>query len=158
MRVAAGAKTVGDEGKMMALTVGVRRHSPLWNSLRKNGVKSTQEFLDRADQYIKLEECRRFPFLEAGSLSAGDVEDKEKGIKILKEDWGKLHIHIASYKKFPTAIGLASSTAGLACFADEVKTFLVGCLQEKMQDTWCASNLSQETLTFVCILQEMVRC
>ncbi|PON70685.1 Diphosphomevalonate decarboxylase [Trema orientale] len=47
---------------------------------------------------------------------AGDVEDKEKGIKISKEDWGKLHVHIASYNNFPTAAGLASSAAGLACF------------------------------------------
>ncbi|XP_062099125.1 uncharacterized protein LOC133805034 [Humulus lupulus] len=46
MRATARAKTLGDEGNMMALTAGVRRHSPLWNSLRKNGVKSTQEFLD----------------------------------------------------------------------------------------------------------------
>ncbi|PON37641.1 Diphosphomevalonate decarboxylase [Parasponia andersonii] len=46
----------------------------------------------------------------------GDVEDKEKGIKISKEDWGKLHVHIASYNNFPTAAGLASSAAGLACF------------------------------------------
>ena len=57
MRAAAGAKTVGDEGKMMALTAGVRRHSPLWSSLRKHGVKSTQEFLDRADRYIKLKDA-----------------------------------------------------------------------------------------------------
>ncbi|XP_062093517.1 diphosphomevalonate decarboxylase MVD1, peroxisomal-like [Humulus lupulus] len=52
------------------------------------------------------------------SLSAGDVEDKENGIKIFKEDWGKLHIHIASYNNFPTAAGLASSVAGLACFGN----------------------------------------
>jgi diphosphomevalonate decarboxylase len=47
---------------------------------------------------------------------ARDFEDDEKGIKIKKEDWGKLHVHIASYNNFPTAAGLASSAAGLACF------------------------------------------
>ena len=57
MRVAAGAKMVGDEGKMMAITAGVKRRSPLWKSLRKDGVRTTQEFLDRADRYIKLEEA-----------------------------------------------------------------------------------------------------
>ncbi|XP_051119991.1 diphosphomevalonate decarboxylase MVD2, peroxisomal [Andrographis paniculata] len=46
---------------------------------------------------------------------ASDVEDKEKGIKIAKEDWEKLHVHIVSYNNFPTAAGLASSAAGLAC-------------------------------------------
>ncbi|XP_040991551.1 diphosphomevalonate decarboxylase MVD2, peroxisomal [Juglans microcarpa x Juglans regia] len=46
---------------------------------------------------------------------ASDVEDKENGIKIAKKDWEKLHLHIASYNNFPTAAGLASSAAGLAC-------------------------------------------
>ncbi|XP_015876387.2 diphosphomevalonate decarboxylase 2 [Ziziphus jujuba] len=46
---------------------------------------------------------------------AGDVEDKNKGVKIAKEDWQKLHLHIASYNNFPTAAGLASSAAGFAC-------------------------------------------
>nr|WBR49965.1 methylovalerate decarboxylase [Codonopsis pilosula] len=46
---------------------------------------------------------------------ATDFEDKKKGIKITKDDWQKLHLHIASYNNFPTAAGLASSAAGLAC-------------------------------------------
>ncbi|KAG7948925.1 hypothetical protein I3843_13G033700 [Carya illinoinensis] len=46
---------------------------------------------------------------------ASDVEDEENGIKITKKDWEKLHLHIASYNNFPTAAGLASSAAGLAC-------------------------------------------
>ncbi|KAG0489687.1 hypothetical protein HPP92_006550 [Vanilla planifolia] len=46
---------------------------------------------------------------------AGDFEDKTRGIQIRKEDWKKLHFHIASYNNFPTAAGLASSAAGFAC-------------------------------------------
>ncbi|KAF9676561.1 hypothetical protein SADUNF_Sadunf08G0014800 [Salix dunnii] len=46
---------------------------------------------------------------------ACEVEDKEKGIKIAKNDWEKLHVHVASYNNFPTAAGLASSAAGFAC-------------------------------------------
>jgi hypothetical protein len=46
---------------------------------------------------------------------ACDFEDEKKGIRIKKEDWEKLHVHIASYNYFPTAAGLASSAAGLAC-------------------------------------------
>ncbi|XP_010676219.2 diphosphomevalonate decarboxylase 2 [Beta vulgaris subsp. vulgaris] len=46
---------------------------------------------------------------------ASDVEEEEKGIKIAKKDWQNLHVHIASFNNFPTAAGLASSAAGLAC-------------------------------------------
>lgn len=51
---------------------------------------------------------------------ACDVEDKEKGIKIEKKDWQKLHLHIASFNNFPTAAGLASSAAGFACLGNIV--------------------------------------
>ncbi|XP_008668933.1 diphosphomevalonate decarboxylase 2 isoform X1 [Zea mays] len=50
---------------------------------------------------------------------ARDIEDKEKDVKIKKEDWGKLHVHIASYNNFPTSAGLASSAADLACFGTD---------------------------------------
>ncbi|XP_055830982.1 diphosphomevalonate decarboxylase 2 [Solanum dulcamara] len=46
---------------------------------------------------------------------ANDFEDEKKGIKISKNDWQNLHVHIDSYNNFPTAAGLASSAAGFAC-------------------------------------------
>ena len=50
---------------------------------------------------------------------AEDFEDDKKGVMIRKEDWGRLHLHIASYNNFPTAAGLASSAAGFACLGAE---------------------------------------
>ena len=50
---------------------------------------------------------------------AEDFEDEKKGVMIRKEDWGRLHLHIASYNNFPTAAGLASSAAGFACLGAE---------------------------------------
>lgn len=44
-----------------------------------------------------------------------DVVDEKKGVIIKKEDWQRLHLHIASHNNFPTAAGLASSAAGFAC-------------------------------------------
>ncbi|XP_031474131.1 diphosphomevalonate decarboxylase MVD2, peroxisomal-like [Nymphaea colorata] len=46
---------------------------------------------------------------------AHDVTDEKKGLRISKEDWQNIHVHIASYNNFPTAAGLASSAAGFAC-------------------------------------------
>ncbi|CAN6566901.1 unnamed protein product [Malus baccata var. baccata] len=60
---------------------------------------------------------------------ATDVDDKEKGIKITKKDWEKLHVHISSYNNFPTAAGLASSAAGFACLV-----FALGKLMNVKED------------------------
>lgn len=56
MHAASRAKTLGDEGKMMVIPGGVRHETDLWKSLKKNRVKTTQEFLDRVYKYIKLDE------------------------------------------------------------------------------------------------------
>ena len=68
---------MGDEGKMMALTGGVRRHSPLWSSLRNHGVNATQEFLDQADRSIKLEDA----IANEGKSLAKDKGFKEEPAK-----------------------------------------------------------------------------
>jgi diphosphomevalonate decarboxylase len=56
---------------------------------------------------------------------ACDFEDEKKGIRIKKEDWEKLHVHIASYNNFPTAASLASSTGGIACLGKFSSTTMI---------------------------------
>lgn len=65
---------MGDKGKMMAITAGIQRQLPLWSSLRKNGVKTTQEFLDRTNKYIKLEEA----IANKGKPSPNSKKDQAK--------------------------------------------------------------------------------
>ena len=59
---------------MMAITVVVRHKTGLWKSLRKNGVRMMQEFLDRVDQYIKLETAE-------GNLGKSSPDSKKNGSK-----------------------------------------------------------------------------
>lgn len=70
---------------------------------------------------------------------ACDVEDKEKGFKISKKDWEKLHLHIASYNNFPTAAGLASSAAGFACLV-----FALGKLMNVKEDNSHLSAIARQ--------------
>jgi hypothetical protein len=67
------------------------------------------------EQEISLSGGRFQSCLREIRKRACDFEDEKKGIRIKKEDWERLHVHIASYNNFPTAAGLASSAAGLAC-------------------------------------------
>ncbi|VAI23394.1 unnamed protein product [Triticum turgidum subsp. durum] len=69
---------------------------------------------------------------------ARDVDNEKKGIKIKKEDWEKLHVHIASYNNFPTAAGLASSAAGLACLV-----FTLGKLMNVNEDYGELSSIAR---------------
>lgn len=63
--------------------------------------------------------------LRAIRSRAEDFEDEKKGIKIGKDDWGRLHVHIASYNNFPTAAGLASSAAGFACLGEKKDRYIL---------------------------------
>ncbi|GJM91781.1 hypothetical protein PR202_ga08192 [Eleusine coracana subsp. coracana] len=70
---------------------------------------------------------------------ACDFEDEKKEIRIKKEDWEKLHVHIASYNNFPTAAGLASSAAGFACLV-----FTLGKLMNVKEDYGQLSSIARQ--------------
>ena len=48
------------------------------------------------------------------ALATDKVDPTTGQIVLSKNDWKKMHVHIASYNTFPTAAGLASSAAGYA--------------------------------------------
>ncbi|KAG6512029.1 hypothetical protein ZIOFF_030120 [Zingiber officinale] len=70
---------------------------------------------------------------------ARDVEDVDKGVLIRKEDWQKLHVHIASYNNFPTAVGLASLAAGFVCLV-----FTLAKLMNVVQDHGKLSSIARQ--------------
>ncbi|GJN16622.1 hypothetical protein PR202_gb03627 [Eleusine coracana subsp. coracana] len=70
---------------------------------------------------------------------ACDFEDEKKEIRIKKEDWENLHVHIASYNNFPTAAGLASSAAGFACLV-----FTLGKLMNVKEDYGQLSSIARQ--------------
>nr|CAB3466497.1 unnamed protein product [Digitaria exilis] len=91
---------------------------------------------------------------------ARDFEDEKKGIKIKKEDWEKLHVHIASYNNFPTAAGLASSAAGFACLgtvSSEITmlftatVFTLGKLMNVKEDYGELSSIARSVVLFTVV-------
>ena len=57
MREANRATAVGDEGKMVAISVGITYRSPLWDSIHRNPISTLQQFLDRAEKYMNLDDA-----------------------------------------------------------------------------------------------------
>ncbi|XP_062100634.1 uncharacterized protein LOC133806560 [Humulus lupulus] len=53
----APSKTVSDDGKLMVIMARIKVKGLLWTVLRRKTIYSTREFLDRADEFIKLEEA-----------------------------------------------------------------------------------------------------
>ena len=57
MREANRETAVGDEGKMVAISARITYRSPLWDSIHRNPISTLQQFLDRADKYMKLDDA-----------------------------------------------------------------------------------------------------
>ena len=57
MREANRATTVGDEGKMVAISSGIAYRSPLWDSIHMSPIFTLQEFLERAEKYMSLDDA-----------------------------------------------------------------------------------------------------
>ena len=57
MREANRATDVGDKGKMVSISYGISYQSPLWDSIHRNPISTLQQFLDRADKYMKLDDA-----------------------------------------------------------------------------------------------------
>ena len=57
MREANRVSIVGDEGKFISILAGIIYRSPLWNSIHRNPINTLQEFLNRADKYMKLDDA-----------------------------------------------------------------------------------------------------
>ncbi|XP_062086222.1 uncharacterized protein LOC133792335 [Humulus lupulus] len=59
MQEATKVKFLSDDGKLIAINLAVKVKSLFWSSLKRKSTRTTQEFLDRAEEFIKLEEAER---------------------------------------------------------------------------------------------------
>ncbi|XP_062075460.1 uncharacterized protein LOC133779522 [Humulus lupulus] len=59
MREATRVKSLSDDGKIIAINSGVKVKSLFWSSLKRKFARTTQEFLDRAKEFIKLKEAKQ---------------------------------------------------------------------------------------------------
>ncbi|XP_062114822.1 uncharacterized protein LOC133827884 [Humulus lupulus] len=50
-------KSLSDDGKLIAINSGIKVKNPFWSSLKRKSVCTTLEFLDRVEEFIKLEEA-----------------------------------------------------------------------------------------------------
>ncbi|XP_062100543.1 uncharacterized protein LOC133806460 [Humulus lupulus] len=56
MRKATRVKSLSDEGKLIAINSGIKVKSMFWSGLKRKAAHTTQEFLDREEEFIKLKE------------------------------------------------------------------------------------------------------
>ena len=79
MREANQATSVGDEGKMVAISSGITYRSPSWDSIHRNPISTLQQFLDRADKYIKLDDAIEKEENGINNLGGSDDPPKNGG-------------------------------------------------------------------------------
>ncbi|XP_062118659.1 uncharacterized protein LOC133832312 [Humulus lupulus] len=87
MREATRVKSLSDDGKLIAINSGVKVKSLFWSSLKRKFACTTQEFLDRVEEFIKLEEAERKvdnptqAATEQGKIDAENTTNPTKGGK-----------------------------------------------------------------------------
>ncbi|XP_062114187.1 uncharacterized protein LOC133825229 [Humulus lupulus] len=59
MQEATRSETVSNDGKLMGIMAEIKVKGPVWSDLIRKTVYSTREFLNRVDEFIKLEEAIR---------------------------------------------------------------------------------------------------
>uniref|UniRef100_A0A803QC28 Uncharacterized protein n=1 Tax=Cannabis sativa TaxID=3483 RepID=A0A803QC28_CANSA len=57
LEVAAKTKNLSEDARVMPLAIGLMEISPLWFDLHLKAIYTMNDFLDRADGFIKLEEA-----------------------------------------------------------------------------------------------------
>ncbi|XP_062089143.1 uncharacterized protein LOC133795702 [Humulus lupulus] len=80
-------KSLNDDGKLIAINSGIKVKNLFWSSLKRKFARTTQEFLDRAEEFIKLEEVERKvdnlaqTTAEQGKTNAGNTTNPAEGGK-----------------------------------------------------------------------------
>ncbi|XP_062080704.1 uncharacterized protein LOC133785490 [Humulus lupulus] len=59
MREATRVKSLSGDGKLIAINSGIKVKILLWSNLKRKSARTTQEFLDWAEEFINLEEAKR---------------------------------------------------------------------------------------------------
>ncbi|XP_062119251.1 uncharacterized protein LOC133833001 [Humulus lupulus] len=59
MREATRVKSLSGDGKLIAINSRVKVKSLFWINLKRKSARTTKEFFDRAEEFIKLEEAKR---------------------------------------------------------------------------------------------------
>ncbi|XP_062111567.1 uncharacterized protein LOC133823020 [Humulus lupulus] len=84
MLEATRVKSLSDDGKLIAMNSVVEVNSLFWSSLKRKSARTTQEFLDRAQEFIKLKEAEQ-KATKKGKTNVGYTTNSAEGGK----NWAK---------------------------------------------------------------------